>query len=810
MKINLLLLFIFSSLFCFTSSSQNLIANGSFENDFANWNNLAGGTGAATFSIDTNDKVDSAKSMKVVVTASGTNAYDIQSINSPWASVSGREYTLSFYAKADVAGKTLRVVQQTNTYAQRDFSLTTAWQRYEWVFTAQEANLQLRFNFPVTGTFSIDQVSIPVPASVINLIPNGGFENNFTNWTNLAGGASSAAFSIETVDKVQGGKAMKVAVATAGANGYDVQSINSPWASVTGREYTLSFYAKADAAGKTLRVVQQTNTYAQRDFSLTTAWQRYEWVFTAQEANLQLRFNFPVAGTFYIDTVSIPSAATIVPPPPPYTPNGPPLATGKTKFLGSAYSNAQKVNFGKYWNQVTPENGGKWGSVEGTRDVMNWTDLDSAYKLAKDSGYLFKMHTLIWGSQQPAWIETLDTATQLAEIKQWFQAVATRYPAIDFIEVVNEPLHSKPDAIGRGNYINALGGAGTTGWDWVINAFKLARQYFPASKLWINDYSIVNSSASTATYMQIINLLKAQNLIDGVGEQAHAFTTTASSATITSNLDVLATTGLPLYATELDIDGPPAETPQGDTIQMQQYQRIFPLFWEHPAVKGITLWGFRPGHWRTAEGAPLVYANGAEKAAMVWLKQYLQATSLPVTLRSFEAQKNGNKVTLNWTTETEVNNGYFEIERSADGLIYTSLLRVNAQANSQGSKDYTAYDGAPNAGLNYYRLVQYDIDGQKKYYGIRTVRFGDNNGTMIQIYPNPASSYFTIRTDPGVRGATVTICDALGRSIKTFVMPASGVYTVQSGGFKNGIYYIRIKSSSEIKTSKIFIDRNSF
>ncbi len=157
------------------------------------------------------------------------------------------------------------------------------------------------------------------------------------------------------------------------------------------------------------------------------------------------------------------------------------MAAGKSKFLGSAYSNAQKVNFGKYWNQVTPENWGKWGIVEATRDVMNWTQLDSAYKLAKDSGYLFKMHSLIWVSQQPRWIETLDSATHLDEIKQWFQAVATRYPAIDFIEVVNEPLHAKPDAVGRGNYINALEGEGTTGWDWVINSFKSARQYFPDS-----------------------------------------------------------------------------------------------------------------------------------------------------------------------------------------------------------------------------------------------------------------------------------------------------------------------------------------
>ena len=47
------------------------------------------------------------------------------------------------------------------------------------------------------------------------------------------------------------------------------------------------------------------------------------------------------------------------------------IAAGKTKFLGNVTGNSVPSNFGTYWNQVTPENASKWGSVEGTRDVMN-------------------------------------------------------------------------------------------------------------------------------------------------------------------------------------------------------------------------------------------------------------------------------------------------------------------------------------------------------------------------------------------------------------------------------------------------------
>lgn len=314
-----------------------------------------------------------------------------------------------------------------------------------------------------------------------------------------------------------------------------------------------------------------------------------------------------------------------------YTPTHPPLAQGKTKFLGSCYSAAQATDFLAYFNQVTPENAGKWGSVEATRDVMNWTELDAAYQLARTNGLKFRFHILVWGAQQPAWISSLSTAEKLEEIKEWFAAVAERYPDLDYIEVVNEPLHAPPNGeniafstTAAANYSDALGGAGASGWDWVIEAFKLARQYFPNKKLVLNEYGVTNDASAMARYVAIVNLLKAQNLVDVVAFQAHSFSTKASAtSTLSTNLETLAATGLPIMVTEMDIDDTTAAP------QLADYQRIFPLFWEHPSVVGITLWGFRPGMWRADQGANLVNADGTEKPAMVWLKSYV-ANNLPV------------------------------------------------------------------------------------------------------------------------------------------------------------------------------------
>jgi endo-1,4-beta-xylanase len=308
--------------------------------------------------------------------------------------------------------------------------------------------------------------------------------------------------------------------------------------------------------------------------------------------------------------------------PPPYSPEGPALAVGHDKFLGGAYSGAQSAGFAAYFNQVTPENAGKWGSVEAERDVMKWDELDAAYTFAHEHELPFKLHVLVWGNQQPAWLERLPPEEQRREIEQWFQAVAERYPDLDYVEVVNEPLNDPPDKPGEGggNYAEALGGAGQSGWDWILTSFRLARKHFPRSKLMLNEYNLLNNARDAERYCEIVELLKKEKTLDAVGIQAHAFETRAPTETLAKNLELIAALGLPIFITELDVDG------LEDEEQLADMQRLFPLFWEHPAVRGVTLWGYRPGMWRTQHGAFLALENGAERKALVWLKAYLRET----------------------------------------------------------------------------------------------------------------------------------------------------------------------------------------
>lgn len=64
-------------------------------------------------------------------------------------------------------------------------------------------------------------------------------------------------------------------------------------------------------------------------------------------------------------------------------------------------------------------------------------------------------------------------------------------------------------------------------------------------------------------------------------------------------------------------------------IRKDPYKRIFPVFWEHPAVRGVTLWGYRPGLWRNETKAYLIEEDGVtERPALVWLRSYVEESTI--------------------------------------------------------------------------------------------------------------------------------------------------------------------------------------
>jgi endo-1,4-beta-xylanase len=283
------------------------------------------------------------------------------------------------------------------------------------------------------------------------------------------------------------------------------------------------------------------------------------------------------------------------------------------KFCGNITQRGQiPSNYSNYWDQITPENEGKWGSVEGTKGTYNWKALDTIHTYAQQHNMPFKQHNFVWGSQQPSWISGLSQADQKAAVEDWIKQFCMRYPDTQLIDVLNEPPpHTTPP------YMAALGGSGSSGYDWVVTIFKWARQYCPNSILIVNDYNIIEYSNDNSHMIDLVTKAKAAGApIDAIGAQAHALTS-ASASTTKMYIDKLtSSTGLPVYISEFDLNI------ADDTQQKNQFQSLFTMFWTDTNVKGVTVWGYIEGQtWETNSG--LMSSSGTMRPAMTWLMSYL-------------------------------------------------------------------------------------------------------------------------------------------------------------------------------------------
>jgi len=266
--------------------------------------------------------------------------------------------------------------------------------------------------------------------------------------------------------------------------------------------------------------------------------------------------------------------------------------------------------FATYWDQVTPENAGKWGSVQSNAGAaFNWSALDAIYDYAEKNKILFKEHTFVWGSQQPG--GTIDQAA----VQKWMTEFCTRYPNTKLIDVVNEPPpHTTP------SYANNIGGGTNGDWKWIANAFTWARAACPNAILILNDYNNIEWSNDNAHFIDIVKKVQALNApIDAIGAQAHDLDNgQVSLATVTKLLAGLnSETGLPIYVTEMDIDS------TDDAKQLSLYQQYLPLFMGAKYVKGITIWGWIYGQtWSQAPNSGLI-KSGSPRSAMTYLMQQL-------------------------------------------------------------------------------------------------------------------------------------------------------------------------------------------
>ena len=141
------------------------------------------------------------------------------------------------------------------------------------------------------------------------------------------------------------------------------------------------------------------------------------------------------------------------------------------------------------------------------------------------------------------------------------------------------------------------------------------------------------------------------------------------------------------------------------------------------------------------------------------------SSPLPVELLGFTATKSENSVVMNWSTATEIDNDYFEIERSSDGNKFETVGTVKGAGNSVVTNFYSFVDLQPMPGVNYYRLKQVDFNGNKMYSPMVAVEFNSTNTNMVTLFPNPAANQVFL-TGNFKTESHIIIYNTLGQVVK--------------------------------------------
>lgn len=192
--------------------------------------------------------------------------------------------------------------------------------------------------------------------------------------------------------------------------------------------------------------------------------------------------------------------------------------------------------------------------------------------------------------------------------------------------------------------------------------------------------------------------------------------------------------------------------------------------------------------------------NGGEGDG--WASTYRPLGPLPITLLSFEAAKQGSKVSLQWEVSSAINFSHFDIERSSNALSFMKIGVVNGTAAST----YNSIDAFPTKGNNYYRLKLVDRDGKFTYTPVRVVNFGDAED-FISIYPNPVVTQTRLVLSAAMMREPIVlnVINSLGQVVihQKIVANSLSVVQLDCSRLPAGMYVVHLKGISINVSSRI-------
>lgn len=182
-------------------------------------------------------------------------------------------------------------------------------------------------------------------------------------------------------------------------------------------------------------------------------------------------------------------------------------------------------------------------------------------------------------------------------------------------------------------------------------------------------------------------------------------------------------------------------------------------------------------------------------------------STVPVKWVNFSGQRVDFTSQLSWTVNETLVSSY-EIERSEDGVNFTSLATLNGSNSNGNQHQYTYIDKNPSMGSNYYRIKLIDFTGAVSYSKIITVLFNNIGGSWA-VYPNPARENIYVLSNDNVGVTQIYLTDISGKNIykKTIVNSLRGdKINIPVQHLARGIYTIKVVAGKDIQVKKIVLE----
>ena len=186
----------------------------------------------------------------------------------------------------------------------------------------------------------------------------------------------------------------------------------------------------------------------------------------------------------------------------------------------------------------------------------------------------------------------------------------------------------------------------------------------------------------------------------------------------------------------------------------------------------------------------------------------ISTQTLPVEWLSFEAkQTSENEVELKWSTASEINNHWFEIQRGEDAEHFTILDSVQSKGHSRIIQNYHYTDtqivNLPST--IYYRIKQMDTDGKYSYSKVIPVAIS-MPWELDLIYPNPFENQITLKFKTTYESPIeLSIFNALGelKLKETIDISNKMLVDISTVNLVSGVYFLQLKSGDFVKNYRI-------